>query len=112
MAQVAGLERDASGLVITDGAAAFSIVAGLPRTAAGALAVGPGPVVSVVAGWPRNAAGRIATVDVGSAVGAAPVAGFLRNGGTAQGELVTTTVGPFTYDRGFMRAASRALGIV
>lgn len=112
MAQVAGLERDAAGLIITDAVGGFTTVAGLPRTAAGALAVGAGPVVSVVAGWPLNAAGRIATVDVGAAVAPGSVAGFYRNGATMQGELVTTTVGPFVDDRGFKRAASRALGIV
>lgn len=112
MAQVAGLERDASGLLVTDSVSAFTTVAGLPRTAAGALAIGPGPVTSVVAGWPLNAAGRVATVDVAAAVNPGSVAGFYRNGATAQGELVTTTVGPFADDRGFKRAASRALGIV
>lgn len=68
-------------------------------------------MVAVVAGWPYNAAGRIATVDIGAAVNPGSVGGLYRNGGTIQGELVTTTVGPFVDDRGFKRAASRALGI-
>ncbi len=112
MAQVAGLERDAAGLLVTDAVGAFTIDRGLPRTAAGALAIGAGPVTDVVAGWPRNVAGRIATVDIASAVSPGSVSGFYRNGGTMQGELVTTTAGPFVDDRGFKRAASRALGIV
>src|SRR5215207_5582296 len=101
MAQVAGLERDAAGLVLTDAVGAFTIERGLPRTAAGALAIGAGPVTEVVAGWPRNAAGRIATVDIGAAVAPGMVAGFLRNGGTMQGELVTNAAGPFTDVAGF-----------
>lgn len=110
MAQVAGFERNAAGLLVTDGVGAIAgDQRGIPRTAAGALAIGAGPVVSTVAGWPLNAAGRVATIDVGSATSPASVAGFLRSSG---GELVTDAAGPWTYDRGFMRAASRALGIV
>jgi hypothetical protein len=113
VAQVAGFERNGAGLLVTDAVGAIAgDQRGIPRTAAGALAIGAGPVTQVIAGWPRNAAGRVATVDIGSATSPASVAGFYRNGGTSQGELVTDAAGPWAYDRGFMRAASRALGIV
>ena len=108
MAAIAGLERDASGLVLTDaGVGAFVIDRGLPRVA-GALAIGAGPVAALVAGLPRNTAGRVVTVDVATAVAPTLVAGLLRS---SAGELVTATVGPFTDVAGVKRTAAGALGV-